>query len=171
MKCKYCNVDTTNPKFCSKSCAATWNNKFFIKRKRNKKNYTCKICSKDTGSYRKSYCSIDCDPTKTNYSKVTIGDIKKKYKTFWESHAVIRDHSRRSYKNAISDHSCQSCGYDKHIEVCHIKSLASFPDETTIDIVNSLDNLIGLCPNCHWEYDKGLLKMEAVGPAPTPFRL
>jgi hypothetical protein len=24
--------------------------------------------------------------------------------------------------------------------------------------VNSLDNLVGLCPNCHWEFDHGLLQ-------------
>jgi hypothetical protein len=25
--------------------------------------------------------------------------------------------------------------------------------------VNSLDNLVGLCPNCHWEFDHGLLQL------------
>jgi predicted restriction endonuclease len=25
--------------------------------------------------------------------------------------------------------------------------------------VNSLDNLLGLCPNCHWEFDHGLLRL------------
>jgi predicted HNH restriction endonuclease len=25
--------------------------------------------------------------------------------------------------------------------------------------VNALDNLVGLCPNCHWEFDHGLLQL------------
>jgi hypothetical protein len=25
--------------------------------------------------------------------------------------------------------------------------------------VNSLDNLVGLCPNHHWEFDHGLLQL------------
>ena len=54
---------------------------------------------------------------------------------------------------------CIHCGYDKHIEVCHRRSLASFPGETPISVVNSLANLAGLCPNCHWEFDHGLLQL------------
>ncbi len=38
--------------------------------------------------------------------------------------------------------------------------------------VNSKDNIIQLCPNCHWEFDKGLLSLQqirvpSVGVEPT----
>jgi len=36
MKCLECNIETENPKFCSKSCSAKFNNKKFPKRKTNK---------------------------------------------------------------------------------------------------------------------------------------
>lgn len=52
---------------------------------------------------------------------------------------------------------CRACGYDKHFEVCHIKAVTDFTDDTLISEINSPDNLVPLCPNCHWEFDNGLL--------------
>jgi hypothetical protein len=40
-----------------------------------------------------------------------------------------------------------------------MRSLTSFPLDTPIAVVNDLDNLVGLCPNCHWEFDHGLLQL------------
>jgi len=45
------------------------------------------------------------------------------------------------------------CGYNTHVEVCHIKPINSFSDDTLMGVVNSKDNLVYLCPNCHWELD------------------
>jgi len=70
----------------------------------------------------------------------------------------LRDDARKQYLSALP-YECVRCGYDKHIEVCHRRSLASFPDDTPISVVNSLDNLVGLCPNHHWEFDHGLLQL------------
>jgi len=56
--------------------------------------------------------------------------------------------------------SCRVCGYDKHVEVCHIKAIKSFDDSATFSEVNSIHNLVFLCPNCHWEFDKGLLNLD-----------
>ena len=44
------------------------------------------------------------------------------------------------------------------MNVCHIKSLADFEDDVVVAHVNKLSNLIGLCPNCHWEFDHKLIK-------------
>jgi hypothetical protein len=73
-------------------------------------------------------------------------------------HARLRQHARRLY-NAVRPYRCVRCGYDKHIEVCHKRALTSFPSDTPIAVVNDLDNLVGLCPNCHWEFDHGLLQL------------
>lgn len=54
---------------------------------------------------------------------------------------------------------CQNCGYDKIVEICHRKQIASFPVNTLISTVNKKENLLFLCPNCHWEFDRGLLKI------------
>lgn len=48
---------------------------------------------------------------------------------------------------------CEKCGYDKHVEVCHIKPIHSFDLETSLEVINDKNNLIILCPNCHWEFD------------------
>ena len=52
---------------------------------------------------------------------------------------------------------CYNCGYDKHVEIAHIQSVNSFSGDITLDIINHPSNLIHLCPNCHWEFDHGLL--------------
>ena len=54
---------------------------------------------------------------------------------------------------------CKNCGYDKHVEVCHIKSISEFDKTSLISEINSLDNLIYLCPNCHWEYDHKIISL------------
>ena len=51
--------------------------------------------------------------------------------------------------------SCAKCGYDKHVELCHIKDIANFDDDSLLSEVNSRNNIIQLCPNCHWEFDNG----------------
>ena len=48
-------------------------------------------------------------------------------------------------------------GYDKHYEVCHIKAVSDFSEDTPITVINHIDNLVALCPNHHWEFDNGLL--------------
>ena len=65
----------------------------------------------------------------------------------------IRKHSRIITSKRIQK--CYNCGYDKHVETCHIKNISKFPLDTKISIVNHPDNLILLCPNCHWEFDNG----------------
>ena len=64
--------------------------------------------------------------------------------------------------NAHRPRVCQACGYDKHVEYCHMQPIKAFPDFTTVQEVSGPENILVLCPNCHWEYDNGLL---AVNPA------
>ena len=54
---------------------------------------------------------------------------------------------------------CNICGYNKHIQVCHIRSVSSFSDDSLITEINAKENLIGLCPNHHWEYDNGHINL------------
>lgn len=48
---------------------------------------------------------------------------------------------------------CILCGYSKHIDVCHIKDISSFTNESLISEINDLNNLVALCKNHHWEFD------------------
>ncbi len=42
--------------------------------------------------------------------------------------------------------------------ICHVKPVAEFDNYATLEKVNSKDNLLALCLNCHRELDDGLLK-------------
>lgn len=55
---------------------------------------------------------------------------------------------------------CQNCGYKKHVEICHIKDIKDFDNLSTIREINDPNNLIPLCRNCHWEFDKDILKLD-----------
>ena len=54
------------------------------------------------------------------------------------------------------------CGYDKHYEVCYIKDLKDFSRDETFYEINHKSNLIHLCCNCHWEFDKGLIDINTI---------
>lgn len=68
---------------------------------------------------------------------------------------------RQSRKKALAahvPHKCVICGYAKHIEVCHIKPVHTFHDNTPPAIINADSNVTFLCPTHHWEFDHGMLR-------------
>ncbi len=153
--CKNCSKSTKNPKFCNKSCAAIYNNKKVPKRKR--KQYHCRHCGTEIPS-RRTTCS-DCNPSIVDWSIRTIRDCLMLNSKHANKYRRIRDHARYSYNNSNRPRNCEKCSYDKHYEVCHIKPIRLFDLCTPISVVNTLSNLITLCPNCHWELDNGLITM------------
>jgi hypothetical protein len=54
---------------------------------------------------------------------------------------------------------CEVCGYTIIVECCHIRPVKSFPPTALISEINSLSNLAALCPNHHYELDKGIIKL------------
>jgi hypothetical protein len=82
----------------------------------------------------------------------TVADLKQNSKSLrWTDH--VRYFARKQHVFT----SCVICGYSKHVEVCHIKDIADFPDTATIEEINQESNVIGLCPNHHWEFDNDQL--------------
>ena len=146
--CLNCSNETSNPKFCSRSCAASFNNRHSPKKK--KKENFCDSCS-TTLPTRNKYCK-ECRKPKDITLKEAI--YQKHHKS--SAYALVRARARAAAKKADWC-SCKNCGYDKHVEIAHIKAISEFPDETLISEVNDLSNLVPLCPNCHWEYDRGRL--------------
>ena len=69
----------------------------------------------------------------------------------------IRQHAKRVLNASQIPKECFCCKYNKHVECCHKKAISSFNPDTLISIVNHIDNLVWLCPNCHWEFDNGIL--------------
>jgi len=157
-QCLRCGSETTNPKFCSTSCAAKHNN--VIAPKRTKQQRFCKHCGIQI-SERRTVCD-SCIPNQVDWSHRTLGEVQIAAK--YQINAVGRDLARQSYKRSGCPRICQNCGYSKHVEICHIKAVKDFPIDTPMSIVSGIDNLVALCPNCHWEFDHGHLLYEDIAP-------
>lgn len=153
--CIYCKSFTKNPKFCSRSCSAAFNNKKYVKRKPEGK---CKSCLNPIKSSR-TYCK-SCFSEKSKIKDMTLNEAMYERGHRASAFALVRTRARSTekFKNSIK---CQNCGYDKHIEACHIKPISSYPVTTLLSQINSEDNIIALCRNCHWEYDHGILSLNS----------
>lgn len=150
-KCKNCQEITPNPLFCSRSCSTSFHNKAENGRRIGRKPQikTCPTCG-ELFSSRNSRCE-NCSYGIRNLTKgESLTDDTQKYRK-------IRSHARVvAKKNKLLDR-CAICGYCLHVECAHKKPIQEFPDETPIAGINNPCNLIGLCPNHHWEFDHGQL--------------
>jgi hypothetical protein len=164
MECILCGKETNNPKFCSRSCAAKHTNKIYPKRKTKK---TCTICGDPVKSYKHSHC----EKHHNEYVENKIETLKNlPLKSFWNKKSLeylpkssknvyIRNFARSHFKY-LTEKPCYNCGYNKHVELCHIKPISKFDEDSKLCEINCEDNLIQLCRNCHWEFDNGLLKIN-----------
>lgn len=144
--CKNCGIETSNIKFCSRSCSASFTNR---KKPKRKPEGSCDLCNKTITTSRK-YCS-ECH-TKKSLSNKTIHEVLYGGKGHRSNrYGYVRWHARK----AIADRTkkCEKCGYDNHVEICHIKPIKDFDPCSLLSEVNSPENLLLLCPNCHWEFD------------------
>jgi len=153
--CKNCEKETSNPKFCSRSCSAIYNNKKRIK----KTNCVCPECGEQK-EYRSKLC-LKCHKLKR------INEVLKKpisdYFTYG-NHPRFKHNGVRTWAKKLMifwniEKKCKSCGYNKHVEVCHKKAISEYSLDTLMEIVNSKENLVYLCRNCHWEFDNDLLEI------------
>jgi len=158
-----CSELTTNPKFCSISCSSSYNNMLDNGRKigRARTVKRCRLCDIELSHNRRVKCDDCCNKIKTrdgnfvDYENVTKGMVltndTQKYRR-------IRGMAREvALKHGKLD-SCFKCGYSLHVECAHIISLHSFDEEAKISEINHINNILGLCPNHHWEFDNGFLK-------------
>jgi predicted restriction endonuclease len=130
--------------FCDRKCSTIFNNKKRVKKEK----------------------SIQKNDKKQKFDYIlnlTKNELYNKHGIYYKFRAVIRKHAHFVYWNTRNEKKCSVCGYDKFIEVCHIKSVSSFDDDAKIRDINNTSNLIGLCPNHHKEFDNGLLKLMAGG--------
>lgn len=138
------NIKNSPNHFCSKSCSACFNNKI-PKRKKTKK---CFSCDNLVLSNRK-FCK-NCQRSKSE--NLTLKDLLCKTQYRSSIYVRVRLHARQ-VANKQNWKCCSKCGYDKHIEIAHIKAISSYNDDASLSEINDVSNLIPLCPNCHWEFD------------------
>ena len=150
--CLHCGTETANPKYCSRSHAAIHTNQQAPKRRLTRK---CAECDTLISGDRQ-LCATH-GKRKADYRLLTVAQLKAK-------DAIKHPSYYRGYLNRITrvlnahrPRTCQACGYDKHVEYCHIRPIKSFDGSTAVQVVSGPDNILILCPNCHWEYDHDLL--------------
>lgn len=164
--CLNCNIETKNPKFCCRSCAQSHNNKISSKRKISRK---CSRCDNTIRNYRSLLCE-DCFQNYISSKKESLLNntlfeytnrdcIKKLHKS--SQHAHIRTLAR-SWFRYLTKLPCANCKYDKHVELCHIRPISSFDLSDKIKDINCHENIIQLCPNCHWEFDNNLITLQSI---------
>ena len=163
--CIDCGKETTNPRFCSRPCAARNYNRNRIKKK------TCQACEAKI-SWQKTYCD-DC---KAQGCRKTVNGILTDNCTLREviythhhkssAFALVRTRARAKAKNNGMT-ACAICGYNKHVEVSHRKPISEYDLDTLVSEINSLSNIWPLCPNHHWEFDHGLIEAPLTGVEPV----
>lgn len=165
------NPDCRRPatiKYCSKSCAATINNKLKPKRAKTSKQWNlCDICGDLVRGRRHRGCSI------VKSDSVTLGEyaerraVKDRHPSWKNSQVRVQN---RIANKTLRQIPCQVCGYSTHVELAHIKPITAFSRDTPIGIVNSPSNLLVLCRNHHWEFDHGVLTLDQIPKRmdPTP---
>lgn len=152
-KCKYCNKiievkykektrDARNKKFCNSSCAAIFNNQNRVKIVKTQKDKQVKIKT----------------PFKFLFGLTKL-EIFTKHKNWQSARTSIRKHANHVFDESGKPKMCCYCGYRNHYEVAHIKAVSEFTDDSLIEEINHIDNLMALCPNHHWEFDNNILKI------------
>ena len=86
-------------------------------------------------------------------------EIFNQSKNWQSARSTIRKDAAKVYKGSGKEYKCIICGYDLHIEIAHIKAVSEFSEQSTLEEINNINNLIALCPNHHWEYDNGVLQI------------
>lgn len=130
---KVCDVKIK--KFCNRKCSASYFNK--LKPKRIKKEKIKKE-RKSNSNKSKEY-------------------FKQKYNNWFLSRIPIAKNAKLVYSKSNKPKECKICGYNKHIEICHIKPVSEFHDTSTLKEINDINNLVALCRNHHWEFDNGYI--------------
>lgn len=173
--------------FCNKICSAK-----FTKNRKSKDDYCfgcgCKLTTIRNevgkllhrkycdGCFKKNRFSLSpslsaeqkLEPEKYAFENQTKGSLFSRRKNWQSASSALRKNARIVYDKSGHPKQCNVCGYNKHYEVSHKKSVASFSDETKVSDINHISNLVALCRNCHWELDNGLIQLGAeVGFEPT----
>ena len=179
---KTCVSTARRKKFCNHSCAAKQSNKDSPKRK----GISSGLCNRceihidfkrfPSGGYSpRKYCDSCLKMVKVEngtknvwhnfepipFEEQTKADVKRRNHNsymWWSNH--VNAHARKVYKESGRAYECKHCGYNLHVNICHVKDIKDFPDTALVKEINDPDNLVALCKNHHWEFDHGILKLE-----------
>lgn len=136
MECLKCGKETSNPKFCSRSCAASITN-IGITRNGLPCDKKCRNCNILLKKNAYTFCSSSCE-----------SDFKfKEFIDRFKKGLIIHTKSQRKCLIHIHGNKCSDCGilpfWNDKILVLEVDHIDGNSDN------NLPDNLRLLCPNCH----------------------
>ena len=161
---------TRRNRFCSLSCSASYNNK---RKEYHKKIIPCPTCGKSMllrpkGHIRK-YCDTCVPLARLRQNKEgkppkerTLEGVKAATSNPYFFRGIVNKYAREMYIRTGRPFSCFVCGYQTHVEICHIDPISKFPGITLLTVVNASRNLVALCRNHHWELDHKILDRQKI---------
>jgi hypothetical protein len=180
VKCAQCSGDfwkfpsqirKTNNNFCSKSCAAKFNNKKYPKRKPEGK---CKQCLQEISASR-SYCKECRKRRKENaIGLLSYSELPQRIKERKKKSVV--EYRRRTKLKAIEykGGGCQICGYNKCVASLVFHHLDPSKKDFNIShknikswerIKKEIDKCVLLCQNCHGEVHYNITELKLLCPS------
>ena len=150
-------IRRTKNHFCSRSCAATFNNR--VTPKRAPEGH-CRTCNSPVASTQR-YCSISCRETAVSARALSPEEVSKRRKgcvVAWRQRAKLK---AIAYKGGA----CQGCGYGKcvrSLQFHHIDpagkdfGIGRASARSWARIQVELDKCVLLCANCHGEVHEGI---------------
>lgn len=141
-KCLQCGQDTTNPRFCSRSCNVTYQNIQYPKRRKRVSDQKCIQCGTIISDRNSMYCSMFClsqsrwQRTKTRIETTGIIHPKTKF-----NHSP----TAKRYLTELHGNKCSVCG---------IENWCGKPLIFILDHINGkpndwrVENLRLVCSNC-----------------------
>lgn len=142
--------------FCSNTCRV----KGMKGRPRGKQEpracQECGVSFKHTAKHRSLKHCESCFNGTMNRKNWTLAEYRTRLAVSgkhpsWK-HSLVRV-LNREWNKGMTVLPCANCGYSKHVELCHRRAVSDFPDSALLGEVNSPDNVVQLCRNCHWEFD------------------
>lgn len=134
-RCKQCDKETDNAKFCSKSCSASYNNTGI--RRHGKGPGECLNCSHPLNRSDKKYCNNKCQKNHEFEKRITSwlnGSLE------FPGKASLKKYLR-SIKNCCWK--CEISTWNNQPIVLELEHVDGNADN------NKKENLKLLCPNCH----------------------
>jgi hypothetical protein len=155
--CEYCDVEfsrvSNGPKDKFRFCNVVCSNRFIANSR--KKERFCSQCGSERKPGNVDICRDCRKQNKASFiDNLMLQELRDAY-SISQYHGKIRGLARSIFKGKLE---CVACGYNLHVDVCHIRPVADFPMSATLAEVNAVDNLTTFCPNHHWEFDNGHLE-------------
>jgi len=138
-ECKHCGRPTTNAKFCSQSCAASFNNRG-VSRYPPRPPRPCRHCAKQLKTHQYVYCSEACSQSARR------ADVVARWLTTGQIGGSAVNRSIRAYVLAEQNGCCALCGMEPEWQGAPLVFVLDHVDGNSSD--NSRANVRLICPNC-----------------------